>query len=213
MAGDLFPVCAAVGEVRSDPKNPDLVYVSNVSLYRSTDGGRNFKAIRGAPGGDDYHSLWIDPENQQQRGMISGVDQGTIVTLNGGHTWSTWYNQPTAQFYHVAVDNQFPYWVYGAQQDSGTVAVVSRSDYGQITYRDWHPVGAGESGYILPDPVNAQIVYGGSTGGNFYRFDTKTGQVEDVSPTPAEVGMKVRQRYPWTTPLAFWFQAPHALYQ
>ena len=199
------------GEVRSDPKNPDLVYVSNVSLYRSTDGGRNFKAIRGAPGGDDYHSLWIDPENPRR--MISGVDQGTIVTLNRGVTWSTWYNQPTAQFYHVAVDNQFPYWVYGAQQDSGTAAVVSRSDYGQITYRDWHPVGAGESGYILPDPVNAQIVYGGSTGGDLYRFDTKTGQVEDVSPTPAEIGMKVRQRYPWTTPLAFSFQAPHALYQ
>jgi photosystem II stability/assembly factor-like uncharacterized protein len=199
------------GEVRSDPKNPDLVYVSNVSLYRSTDGGKNFKAIRGAPGGDDYHSLWIDPENPRR--MISGVDQGTIVTLNRGVTWSTWYNQPTAQFYHVAVDNQFPYWVYGAQQDSGTAAVVSRSDYGQITYRDWHPVGAGESGYILPDPVNAQIVYGGSTGGDLYRFDTKTGQVEDVSPTPAEIGMKVRQRYPWTTPLAFSFQAPHALYQ
>ena len=199
------------GEVRSDPKNPDLVYVSNVSLYRSTDGGKTFKAIRGAPGGDDYHSLWIDPENPGR--MIAGVDQGTIVTLNRGVTWSTWYNQPTAQFYHVAVDNQFPYWVYGAQQDSGTAAVVSRSDYGQITYRDWHPIGAGESGYILPDPVNPQIVYGGSTGGDLYRFDTKTGQVEDVSPTPAEIGMKVRQRYPWTTPLAFSFQAPHALYQ
>ena len=199
------------GEVRSDPRNPDLVYVSNVSLYRSTDGGKNFKAIRGAPGGDDYHSLWIDPENPRR--MISGVDQGTIVTLNGGQTWSTWYNQPTAQFYHVAADNQFPYWVYGAQQDSGTAAVVSRSDYGRITYRDWHPIGAGESGYILPDPVNPQIVYGGSTGGDLYRFDTKTGQVEDVSPTPAEIGMKVRQRFTWTTPIAFSFQAPHALYQ
>ena len=199
------------GEVRSDPKNPDLVYVSNVSLYRSIDGGKSFKAIRGAPGGDDYHSLWIDPENPRR--MISGVDQGTIVTLNGGHTWSTWYNQPTAQFYHVAVDNQFPYWVYGAQQDSGTAAVVSRSDYGQITYRDWHPIGAGESGYILPNPVNPQIVYGGSTGGDLYRFDTKTGQVEDVSPTPAELGVKVAPRYPWTTPIAFSFQAPHALYQ
>ncbi len=199
------------GEVRSDPKNPDVVYVSNVSLYRSIDGGKNFKAIRGAPGGDDYHSLWIDPENPRR--MIAGVDQGTIITLNGGQTWSSWYNQPTAQFYHVAVDNQFPYWVYGAQQDSGTAAVVSRSDYGQITSRDWHPIGAGESGYILPDPVNPQIVYGGSTGGDLYRFDTKTGQVQDVSPTPAEIGMKVRHRYPWTTPIAFSFQAPHTLYQ
>jgi photosystem II stability/assembly factor-like uncharacterized protein len=199
------------GEVRSDPKNPDTVYVSNVSVYRSTDGGKNFKAIRGAPGGDDYHSLWIDPENPRR--MISGVDQGTIITLNGGQTWSSWYNQPTAQFYHVAVDNQFPYWVYGAQQDSGTAAVVSRSDYGQITYRDWHPIGAGESGYILPDPDNPQIVYGGSTGGDLYRFDTKTGQVQDVSPTPVELGTKVTHRYPWTTPIAFSFQSPHALYQ
>ena len=199
------------GEVRSDPKNADVVYVSNVSLYRSLDGGKTFKAIRGAPGGDDYHSLWIDPENPRR--MIAGVDQGTIITLNGGHTWSSWYNQPTAQFYHVAVDNQFPYWVYGAQQDSGTAAVISRSDYGQITFRDWHPIGAGESGYIVPDPVNPQIVYGGSTGGELYRFNSKTGQVQDVSPTPAEVGMKVRHRYPWTTPIAFSPQPPHALYQ
>ena len=199
------------GEVRSDPKDPDIVYVSNVSLYRSSDGGKNFKAIRGAPGGDDYHSLWIDPENPRR--MISGVDQGTIITLNGGKTWSSWYNQPTAQFYHVAVDDQFPYCVYGAQQDSGTAAIVSRSDYGQITFRDWHPIGAGESGYILPDPVNPQIVYGGSTGGELYRFDTKTGQVEDVAPTPAEIGAQVRHRYPWTTPIAFSYQPPHALYQ
>ncbi len=199
------------GEVRSDPKNPDLVYVSNVSLYRSVDGGKTFKAMRGAPGGDDYHSLWIDPENPQR--MISGVDQGTLVTVNGGKTWSSWYNQPTAQFYHVAVDNQFPYWVYGAQQDSGTAAVISRSDDGLITFRNWHPIGAGESGYILPDPVNPQIVYGGSTSGELYRFDTRTGQVQDVSPTPAEIGNKVTHRYPWTTPIAFSFQAPHTLYQ
>lgn len=198
------------GEVRSDPKNPDLVYVSNVSLYRSSDGGQTFKAIRGAPGGDDYHSLWIDPDNPAR--MISGVDQGTIVTLNGGKTWSSWYNQPTAQFYHVAVDNQFPYWVYGAQQDSGTAAVVSRSDYGLITFRDWHPIGAGESGYILPDPVDPKIVYGGSTGGDLYRFNSETGQVRDVSPTPAELGEKIQHRYPWTTPIAFAAQAPHALY-
>ncbi len=198
------------GEVRSDPNNPDLVYVSNVSLYQSPDGGKTFKAIRGAPGGDDYHSLWIDPQNPQR--MISGVDQGTLVTVNGGKTWSSWYNQPTAQFYHVAVDNQFPYWVYGAQQDSGSAAVISRSDYGQITFRDWHPIGADESGYILPDPVNPQIVYAGSTGRNLSRFDTRTGQSQDVTPTPAEIGDKVKHRYPWTTPIAFSFQAPHALY-
>jgi photosystem II stability/assembly factor-like uncharacterized protein len=199
------------GEVRSDPKNPDVVYVSNVSLYRSTDGGKTFKAIRGAPGGDDYHSLWIDRENPQR--MISGVDQGTIITVNGGKTWSTWYNQPTAQFYHVAEDTQFPYWVYGAQQDSGTAAIASRSDYGQITFRDWHPIGAGESGYILPDPADPRIVYGGSTGGELYRFDSKTGQVQDISPTPAELGSTVNHRYPWTTPIAFSPQPPYAFYQ
>ncbi len=199
------------GEVRSDPKNPDLVYVSNVAFYRSFDGGKTFKTIRGAPGGDDYHSLWIDPENPSR--MISGVDQGTLVTVNGGKTWSSWYNQPTAQFYHVTVDNQFPYWVYGAQQDSGTAAVISRSDYGQITFRDWHPVGAGESGYIAPDPVNPDIVFGGSTGGELFRYNRKTGQVQDVSPTPAEIGMKTKHRYQWTTPLVFSPQPPHALYQ
>src|SRR6266536_3364637 len=199
------------GEVRVDPKNPDLVYVSNVSLYRSTDGGKTFTAMRGAPGGDDYHSLWIDRDNPQR--MVSGVDQGTLVTVNGGLTWSSWYNQPTAQFYHVAVDSAFPYWVYGAQQDSGTAAVISRSNYGQITFRDWHPIGAGESGYILPDPTNPDIVYGGSTGGELYRWDRRTGQVQVVSPTLAEVGAKVRERHPWTTPIAFSTRPPYTLYQ
>jgi photosystem II stability/assembly factor-like uncharacterized protein len=198
-------------EVRVDPKNPNTVYVSNVSFYRSIDGGKTFVAIKGAPGGDDYHSLWIDPDDPNR--MISGVDQGVIISVDGAASWSSWYNQPTAQFYHVAVDNQFPYWVYGAQQDSGTAAVVSRSDYGQITFRDWHPIGAGESGYIVPDPVDPNVVYGGSTGGDLYRFESKTGQVEDISPTPMSVGSRTRHRYPWTTPIAFSLQPPYALYQ
>ena len=197
-------------EVRIDPRNPDLVYISNVSLYRSTDGGKTFTAIKGAPGGDDYHSLWIDPDNPRR--MISGVDQGVIISIDGGQSWTSWYNQPTAQFYHVAVDNQFPYWVYGAQQDSGTAAVVSRSDYGQITFRDWHPIGAGESGNILPDPDNPNIVYGGSTGGELYRFNSKTGQVQDITPTVTTVGAKAQHRYPWTAPIAFAPQT-HALLQ
>lgn len=197
-------------EVRIDPRNPDLVYVSNVSLYRSIDGGKNFIAIKGAPGGDDYHSLWIDPENPRR--MISGVDQGVIISVDAGESWTSWYNQPTAQFYHVAVDNQFPYWVYGAQQDSGTAAVVSRSDYGQITFRDWHPIGAGESGNILPDPADPNIVFGGSTGGELFRFNNKTGQVQDITPTVAAVGGKIAHRYPWTTPIAFVPQT-HALLQ
>jgi photosystem II stability/assembly factor-like uncharacterized protein len=185
--------------VNVDPKNADTVYVSNVSLYRSTDGGRTFQAFRGAPGGDDYHALWIDPEAPAR--MISGVDQGAIVTVNGGRSWSSWYNQPTAQFYHVAVDNQFPYWVYGAQQDSGTAAVASRGDYGSITFRDWYSVGTGESGYIVPDPQEAGVAYGGNTSGDLYRYTRRTGQVEDISPTPDEFGA-VAHRYPWTTALA-----------
>jgi photosystem II stability/assembly factor-like uncharacterized protein len=185
--------------INVDPKNADTVYVSNVSLYRSTDGGKTFQAFRGAPGGDDYHALWIDADAPAR--MISGVDQGAIVTVNGGQTWSSWYNQPTAQFYHVAVDNQFPYWVYGAQQDSGTAAVASRGDYGTITFRDWYSVGTGESGYIVPDPEEAGVAYGGSTGGDLYRYTHRTGQVEDISPTPDEFGA-VTNRYPWTTALA-----------
>ncbi len=196
-------------EVRVDPRNPDVVYVSNVSIYRSINAGETFSTIKGAPGGDDYHSLWIDPDNSQR--MISASDQGVIISVDGGRSWSSWYNQATAQFYHVAVDNQFPYWVYGAQQDSGTTAVSSRCDFGQITFRDWHPIGAGESGYILPDPANPDIVYAGSTGGELYRFDARTGQVQDITPTPQSLGVKTRQRYPWTTPIAF--SREHVLYQ
>jgi photosystem II stability/assembly factor-like uncharacterized protein len=187
------------GGVNVDPKNADVVYVSNVSLYRSTDGGKTFQAFKGAPGGDDYHALWIDADAPAR--MISGVDQGAIVTVNGGQTWSSWYNQPTAQFYHVAVDRQFPYWVYGAQQDSGTAAVASRGDYGTITFRDWYSVGTGEGGYIVPDPEEAGVVYGGDTFGALYRYTRRTGQVEDITPTPDEFG-PVTQRYPWTTALA-----------
>ena len=143
------------GEVYVDPKNPDTVYVPNVSIYRSTDAGKTFVAIKGAPGGDDYHALWIDPSNPQR--MIFGSDQGVGVSVDAGHTWSSWYNQPTAQFYHVAVDNDFPYHVYGAQQDSGSVFILSRSNDGAITFRDWHPaepVRAATSRLIHPIPTS-----------------------------------------------------------
>ncbi len=156
------------GEVVVDPKNPDVVYTPNVSIYRSTDGGKNFEAIKGAPGGDDYHALWIDPATPTR--MIFGSDQGAGISLDNGHTWSSWYNQPTAQFYHVMVDNQFPYHVYGAQQDSGSVDTTSRGNDGSITFRDWHPTAAGESGYIAPDPADPNIVYGGSTFGELFRY-------------------------------------------
>ncbi len=202
------------GGVTLDPRNPDIVYVANVSLYRSTDGGQTFLALKGAPGGDDYHSLWIDPNDSQR--MIVGSDQGATISVDAGATWSSWYNQPTAQFYHVATDNRFPYYVYGAQQDSGTAAVASRSDYGEITFRDWYSVGGGESGYIVPDPADPDIVYGGSTGGELFRFDKRTGQSQNISPTPAggfggDIS-RARYRFTWTFPIVFAPQDPHVLY-
>ena len=122
-----------------DPHNPDIVFVAQTSLYRSTDGGVTFESYKGAPGGDDNHALWIDPTNSDY--MIMGSDQGATISMDGGKTWSSWYNQPTGQIYHVSTDNRFPYWVYGTQQDSGSVATLSRGDYGAITFLDWDPIG------------------------------------------------------------------------
>jgi photosystem II stability/assembly factor-like uncharacterized protein len=203
------------GGLTADPRDPDTVYVAAVSLYRSTDGGRSFQAIKGAPGGDDYHSLWIDPADPRR--MILGGDQGAVVSVDGAASWSSWFNQPTAQIYHVATDERFPYTIYGAQQDSGTAAVVSRSDAGQITFRDWFSTGTGESGYILPDPTDPDAVYGGDPGGHLFRFSRRTSQVLDVSPTPGPAGGAggdgIVYRYPWTAALAISPLPPHALYQ
>src|SRR2546426_8664838 len=200
--------------VSVDPQNPDVVYVPNVSLLKSADGGRTFTVLKGQPGGDDYHELWIDPRSSSH--MIVGSDQGAVVSLDGGRTWSSWYNQPTAQFYHVATDNAFPYRVYGAQQDAGTAGIASRSDYGLITFRDWTPVGAGESGYIAPDPANPDIVYGGDTYGGVHRFDRTTGQSQDISPWPiSSFGLPMPQRkyrFTWTSPLVFDRLDSHLLY-
>ena len=197
-----------------DPHNPDIVYVPNVALYRSTDGGHKFEAIKGAPGGDDYHDLWIDPDDSNR--MIVGSDQGAVISVDGGKTWSSWFNQPTAQFYHVATDNQFPYQIYGAQQDSGTVGIWSRSNYGKITYREWTSVAGGESGYIVPDPVDPNIVYGGNTGGRVYRWNRLTGQSQDISPMPIRDWdadpAKEKYRFTWTSPMIFSPQDPHTLY-
>lgn len=147
-------------EVSVDSKDADTVYVPNTGLYRSRDGGKTFTVLKGAPGGDDYHQLWIDPDESQR--MILGSDQGAVVTRNGGETWSSWYNQPTGQFYHVATDSRFPYWVYGAQQDSGAAATPSRSKYRSLNFHDWRPMEAGdENGYVAPDPLNPEVVYGG----------------------------------------------------
>ena len=157
------------GGITIDPQNPDVIYMPNVALYRSEDGGKTIAIVRGAPGGDDYHQIWIDPRNSAS--MVLGTDQGTTISLDRGQTWSSWYNQPTAQLYHVITDNQFPYVVYGAQQDSGSAAVPSRTDHGQITPRDWFPAGGSESGYMAPDPKDANIIYLSGTYGGVNRFN------------------------------------------
>jgi photosystem II stability/assembly factor-like uncharacterized protein len=196
------------GQVFVDPGDPDVVYVPNRPILQSTDGGKTFAAIKGSPGGDDYHIVWIDPKNGHR--LIFGSDQGAGVSLDGGATWSSWYNQPTAQFYHVATDDAFPYRVYGAQQDAGTVGTASRGNDGAITFREWHPVGAGEAGYIAPDPLNPDIVYGGDTYGAAFRFDRTTGQSQVIS--PAAPGGTRSYRFTWTSPLVFDRLNRHVLY-
>src|SRR5205085_302508 len=133
-------------EVKVDPRDKDIVYSCNTSTYRSTDAGVTYHAFKGAPGGDDYHTIWINPENPEI--ILLASDQGATLSVNGGRTWSSWYNQPTAQFYHVSTANQYPYWVYGGQQESGSIGTASRGDNGAITFRDWRTVGAEEYGYI-----------------------------------------------------------------
>ena len=191
-------------EVSVDSKDADTVYLPNTSMYRSRDGGKTFTAVKGAPGGDDYHQLWIDPDNPER--MILGCDQGVIVTRNGGETWSSWYNQPTGQFYHVATDNRFPYWVYGAQQDSGAAATASRSNWRALNFMDWRPMEAGgESDYTAPDPVHPGIIYGGTVA----RQDLHNEQVQQMPPTLMYPG---EYRKTWTVPLFFSEIEPHVLY-
>ena len=197
-----------MGEIFLDAKNPDVVYVPLQNFYRSTDGGKSFTAIKGAPGGDDYHTMWIDPTNPQR--MILGTDQGATITMNGAETWSPWYNQPTGEFYRVATDHRFPYWVYGPQQDSGTAGIASRGNNGQITERDWYPAGPGESGYTIPDPLDPHVVYNAGPGGSVVRLSKTTGQVRDISPAPILQG--TRYRFNWTIPMVFSPQDPHLLY-
>ncbi|MGH9480881.1 MAG: WD40/YVTN/BNR-like repeat-containing protein [Terriglobales bacterium] len=179
------------------PDNPDVVYVCQTSLYRSTDGGHTFEAFKGAPGGDDYHEVWIDPANSRR--LILGVDQGATISLNGGAQWSLgWYNLPNGQFYHIAVDNRFPYWVFGTEQDSGSAAVASRGDFGEITFMDWLPsVGAYEFGYIHPDLSDPNFVFATGGGTALNRYDMRTKQILDISP-PQELpiaGVPARLRF------------------
>jgi len=203
-----------MGWLTADPQDPDVVWAGGQPLRRSSDGGANFTIVRSSPGGDDYHALWIDPRDPQR--MITGADQGAVVTFNGGETWSSWYNQPTGQFYRLAVDDGFPYRIYSGQQDSGTVSIASRSDYGRISFRDWHPVGGDERDGNVPDPMDSNIVYGAGLGGRLSRWDARTGQVQNVSPWPlssyAENPLNVRYRYDWITPLAIAAAPEHAMY-
>ena len=196
------------------PNDPDIVYTVGQSIRRCVQGGKTCEIIKGAPGGDDYHHIWINPLRPDY--MITGSDQGVVVSVNGGSTWSSWYNQPTGQFYHLETDNRFPYWIYSGQQDSGTVAIASRSDYGQLTYRDWHPVGGDERDYDIPDPADPTIVYGSGLGGHVSKWNERTGQVEDVTPWPeSNYGKRptpTKYHYMWTTPLAASRTGPASLY-
>lgn len=181
-------------ECKVDPKNESIVYIANVVTWKSTDAGKTWTAIKGAPGGDDYHRLWINPEHPEI--ILLASDQGAEITVNGGQTWSSWYNQPTAQFYHVSTDNAFPYNVYGAQQESGSIGIVSRGNDGQITFREWHSVAAQEWGYIAPDPLNPNLIYGGKLN----RFDKRTGQAKNIEPEAVNNG---KYRFLRTAPVIF----------
>jgi len=193
-----------------DPKNADIVYVANVSISRSMDGGKSWVPLRGSPGGDDYHQVWVSPDDSNT--MISASDQGTIITRNAKTedprdvTWSSWYNQPIAQIYHVSVDYRFPYWVTGAQQDSGAVAVRSRGKFAEISMRDWEPVAAGgESGYTAGDVLHPGIIFGG-TGERYNMEENRMISGTTVQKSP-ETGRK-----DWTQPLVFSRADPRALY-
>ena len=191
---------------RVDPRNPDIVYSVSVVLWRSTDGAKTWTALKGAPGGDDYQNLWINPDNSDV--MLVASDQGAVVTVNNGRTWSSWYNQPTAQLYHVTADNAFPYRIYSGQQESGSVGIASRGNDGYIGFREWHPTGVIEYGYAAPDPLDLNIVYGAGRG-EVSRFHWDTGQVEMITPSPLR---EPQYRADRTSPIMFSPVDPHTLF-
>ena len=196
----------------ADPKATDTVYVLNTGLFKSTDGARTFNLLP-APHGD-HHGLWINPLNPQH--IINGNDGGATISTDGGKTWTTQMNQPTAQFYHVITDNRFPYYIYGAQQDNSTVGIASFDDEGVITQRDWYPVGGGESGYIAPDPRDGNIVYAGSDSATITVYDKRTEQMKDISVWPDDVSgngaEKLKYRFQWTAPVMLSPNDPDVLY-
>jgi photosystem II stability/assembly factor-like uncharacterized protein len=186
-----------------NPKNPDIVFSDSVVAWKSVDGGKTWTAFVGAPGGMDYQNMWINPNDPDI--MLITADQGAIITVNGGRTWSSWYNQPMAQMFHVSTDNQWPYWVYSGQQDSGSAGVASRSNWGSITFREFLTVGVVEHGYVAPDPLNTNIIYGGK----LTKYDRITGQVQNVAPDALQSG---KYRTVRTAPLLFSTVDPHILY-
>ena len=189
--------------VRFDPKNPQIVYSASVVCWKSNDGGKTWDGWRGAPGGDDYQNAWINPNNSDI--ILLGSDQGAIVTVNGGKSWSSWYNQSTAQLYHVSADNSFPYRLYSGQQESGSVGIKSRGDDGEITFRDWRPVAAEEYGYVVTDPLDPDIIIGGK----LTRFDRRTGQAQNILPVPLQTEDFRMIR---TEPVVFSPLDPHLLF-
>jgi len=189
-----------------DPKNPDVLYVVSTVTMRSADGGKTWSGFRGAPGGDDYQNLWINPNNGNIILIVS--DQGAIITANGGASWSSWYNQPTAQFYHAIATNTFPYQVCGGQQESGSACTLSRGNDGAITFRDWHPVGVIEYGYVAPDPLDPDVIYGGGRT-EVSKFHFSTGEVQNITPIPLR---SPKYRTDRTEPLMFSPVDPHVLY-
>ncbi|MGB6477629.1 MAG: hypothetical protein WA872_07375 [Candidatus Sulfotelmatobacter sp.] len=196
----------------ADPKSEDTVYILNTAAYRSNDGGKTFTSIH-APHGDN-HALWIDPTNPKR--LINGNDGGATVSTDFGATWTSEYNQPTAQFYHVTTDDRFPYYIYGAQQDNSTVAIASASAEGAIDRPDWYDVGGGESGYIAPDPTDPEIVYAGSYGGEITRYDHRTGEEQSINPWPVNpigwAAADVKHRFQWTEPIVFSPHDPKTMY-
>ena len=198
--------------IYADPKNADTIYVANIQFLKSIDGGKTFSSIRVRHG--DTHDLWIDPDDTQR--MILGDDGGAEITMNGGQTWSTEDNQPTAEIYRVTTDDRFPYWVYGAQQDNTTIAIPSGVRGGAITRTDWHEVGGGESGWIAPDPRNLDIVYAGSYGGSITRYDHKTGETREIIAWPQVIDgiapSDLKYRFQWNAPILLSPHDPGTLY-
>jgi photosystem II stability/assembly factor-like uncharacterized protein len=198
--------------VTADPQDAETVYIENVDFYKSSDAGRTFNKVK-VPHGDN-HGMWIDPRNPRR--MIVSNDGGVTVSLDGGKTWTSQLNQPTAQFYHVISDTRTPYYVYGAQQDNSTIAIASRSDNGTIDRPDWYDVGGGEAGYIAPYPPDPNIVYAGDYEGKITRFDKRTGQLKNISVTPkisdGEGASNLEHRFQWTAPIMISPHDPNTLY-